>query len=162
MDYQVSGAILTSLAAIVGDGGTNYWYTPPSGSVIRYHDFTSQVLDDSLGQVYCLVPDRVEREPHTNKHMLARAHFDLVMAKRVEAPDHPFSPPSTTRQQIQTRMAHDASKKLLGGDHTLGLARVITVDIPSVELGPEDTWTAAWAIAVLRLSVEYTHLRAAA
>lgn len=159
---QVVAAILTSLEAIVGDGGTTYWYTP--SKVIRYGGFTDACLNPMVGDpatIYVLIPSEEERTPFAmGGRWKARCILDIVAAQRfVPATEDPFNPPSPDRWQIQNRLARDIERKLLAGATVGGLA--IDTEVQVVDRDPEDTHVDGWAVVLLRTLVEYEYAETA-
>jgi hypothetical protein len=164
MVEQIEAALEASLAGIVGDSGANYWYTP--SAAVRFADLTDQCLDTERGKrgpIYILSHDRIETNLGVAR-VVDRVLFLDVAAlylMRRTTPEGPFVVDPSERYKIQNRMAGDISKKLTGGDLTLG-GLVTLTEVINASMAAEETWLDSWALVFLRLRVSYRAARSAA
>jgi len=157
---QVVAAIKTSLAAIVADGGSTYWYTP--SAVVRYGGFSMECLSETKGStIIVLIPGEEERVPFAmGGRWQARCMLDIAAATQfAPVTEDPFNPPSPDRWQVQNRLARDIEKKLLAGATVGGLA--IDTEVQVVDRDPEDTYVERWAVVFLRVLVIYEYTETA-
>jgi hypothetical protein len=158
---QIAVRVQELLAAIVGDGGATYWFTPTT--VARFAGFTSACLDTSKTTVYVISPDRRERRIDNNRQIEVTKYFDLSLAtkNKLSNAEGPFASGAAQRALYQARMQADVEKALTGGDITLGLSGigVYRAEITLWDEDPETTFETAWAITYGRLAVTYRHLR---
>jgi hypothetical protein len=155
---QVAAKIKTTLAAIVGDSGSTYWYTP--SAVYRAPALVEGLLDRSLAStptIYVLIPDEKEPQYSAFGRLWTTASYDLVCLQSWELPtsDAAEYQSSTLRETVQNRMEADVRKALFT-DPTLG-GLAITVDIPFVDQSAENTWFEGWAMTMLRVVVQFEH-----
>jgi len=150
---QIVAAMVTSLAAI---SGSTYHYPPDK--VVRSSFFGEHCLDESVGDpatVYVLIPDVYEFEEQTFTHTAGLLELDLVLMRRHEVGgvENPFEPPTSSRWQVQNRMIHDVQTKLRA-DLTVG-GRALHTRLTLADVGAEETFEEMWAMAFLRVEVEY-------
>lgn len=156
---QIAAALETSLAAIVGDRGATYWYTP---TVVKRVTFfpEEQDLDPTCDVIYLLRPgdeDIVEEE--TSAGCRGQMELFLVVAKLYKVPtENPFKEEAPTRWTVVNRLVRDAVRCLLS-DVTVG-GLVINVLTTSLSVD-RDRYLPTWAIAELRFVVEYPFLASA-
>lgn len=165
---QIVAAVKASIAAIIGDSGATYWYTPHK--VIRWHALTEECLDASAGDsatIYVISPGEDEREQMTQGGTAGRnggdARLTISLCQRYIPADgeQPFASQSVDRLLIQNRMAQDVEKKL-NLDTTLvgssGLAR--NLHVQAVDRSAETTWEEGWAIAFMHVRLQFDYVRA--
>lgn len=157
----IAEQILARLAAIRGDQGETYWYTPV---VVRSEGPDERLLDTSLETVYALTPDRKEERRATNDGpgciIDARAFFTLTLLGQCRTPTtNPFVNTGITRDVIQERMKADASKALRSDANLGGVS--IDLTITETEEGPP-TFVEGWAMVLMRLMVRYHYAKEAA
>lgn len=152
--HQIAEALKARLAAIVGDGGTTYWYTP--ARAVRVQAYDRLVADPSIGQVYAV---RAGEERHTEAGtgglLGVEAEFWVLILRQTEAADdQPFGADESTKATEQDRMVRDFLRALwldvtLGGlvENVVDGSLVIDRDV-DVEL---------WACAEARFTVRYTY-----
>jgi hypothetical protein len=155
---QIAMAVAAQLRTIVGDGGTNYWYTP--SRVVRVVTLDQTVLDTSMDVVYAISADRQEEQPRTNgPNGIIRntSYLTLTLLKRyAPSTENPFKAVAPTRLTLQERMLRDVRKKLRADVKLTigGLDGVSTyVALPDAELEPESTFIDGWACAFARCVV---------
>lgn len=151
---QIVAALVTSLEGIVGDSGATYWFTP--GKVVRAPEFSSTTLRSDYSTIYVLSADDEQDDEIAYGHIGARMKVDLVVANRFDPTNEdPFNPSLPQRWTVQNRLVQDA-KKRLRSDKTLGgLAQHIHV--PLTERAADDTYLADWAVAFLRVLIDYSY-----
>lgn len=161
---QIADAIVSTLAAIVGDNGTNYHYTP--GAVVRSHVVTVDMLDPGIDPLYVLTPDRKEERPRSSLGVggiiRGRAFWTLTLLKvhrpasekpPMNSPEVPTPVDGETRWTKEERMQRDVKKALRADPHLGGLSSY--VDVAESEDGNQDTEVAGWAVTFVRLAVTY-------
>ncbi len=163
---QIIDAILALFRTIEADRGVTFWYTP--GLVKEVEGFTSACLDDSFANVsddgkatlYLLTPDEEETVEETSGTIEAHMRLDLLVARQVNAVDHPLKDPEGGNvRKIQDRLSRDA-KKLIHTNSDLG-GMVINLEVLRTEYAAEEVGAGgAWAMALLRLQVHYEYWKA--
>lgn len=158
---QIVEALRTRLAAIVGDGGSTYWYTP--ARVVRAQVYDRLLADDSVGTpIYAL---RAGEETHEEEStgdavsgggIRARAEvFVLLMARTQAADDSPFGFDGETKALEQDRMIRDVLKKLWQDVTLGGLATNLSDGQLVVD---REVDVEGWACVEVRLAVVYSYL----
>jgi hypothetical protein len=110
--YQALVKIRDYLRDVVGDGGTNYWYTPRAVEIVT--DWNDPLLwDEAGGTVYGVrVGDAIHREETTGENRCEADVYVLVTTREEE--------PGNTVRNVQ-RMLRDVRRCLLQSDRvTLG------------------------------------------
>lgn len=163
---QIIDAILALFRTIVADRGANFWYTP--GLVKDVEGFSAACLDDSFADLadegkatlYLLAPDEEETAEETTGTIEALMRLDLLLARQVDAVDHPLKDPdSPSVRKVQNRLARDAKKLIHTNSDLGGLAinfEVLRTEYASEEVGAGG----AWACVLLRLQVHYEYWKA--
>lgn len=163
---QIADAMRTLLAAITGDSGTTYWYTP--SAVVRAPGLTSECLDTSKGSpstIYVLSPGEEEHERATlggtSGSYFADARIDLSLCQHfTPGTENPHnSPPDPSRWEIQNRMAQDVLKRLYT-DTTLG-GLALNLAVTTVHREAEETFDPQWAMTFMRVRVFYQYAASA-
>lgn len=159
--WQIVEAIRAKLAAIAGDGGATYWYTPTH--VLRVSSWERMLADSSLEQILAL---RAQEETHgeegtgslsTGGSVRTRAELTLLMLRRDERDTtNPFEEASPTREQIVDRMVRDVLRALWD-DVTLG-GLAINVVAGSFIVDRDVAVEGKWAVAEARFAVDYDYL----
>lgn len=157
---QIAEALRVRLAAIVGDNGTTYWYTPERA--VRVGQYDRLIADPSLGQVYAIRPgEETHREYSTGDAIsggvvAAEAELFVLMLRPTEASDDaPFGADGVTKSLEQDRMVRDFLRALWL-DVTLGGLALNVVDGSLIV--DRDVDVEGWAAAEARLTVSYTYL----
>mgnify|MGYP007083450416 CR=1 FL=1 len=153
---QVAVALQARLAAIVGDAGANYWYTPTH--VLRVDDF----LVDHLRHEHQLI---VQIRPGLDRPVLrtsgtVRREMELYVLSCYRWQPNtqdPYSVSAPTRWTIQSRLARDVEKAVLSDVTFSGLTLYAHVEEVSRDFFIEDSFP--WAPVELRLMVAYEHER---
>jgi hypothetical protein len=159
---QIVEAIRARLAAIVGDAGATFWYTP---TVRRVRAIESTCLDNTFADpvsgkttLYLLTPDDEEDLEEPAHTVEAVMFVDLVVAREIDKVDHPLKTPvEGLPETIQNRLIRDAKKKLRQ-DVTLG-GLVDNVEFRRTERSAEETFIAGWAVAAMRLQISYSYFQ---
>lgn len=155
--------VVAALAVLAAAGGH---YTPDH--VFRHPTFDGTCYGkDYRDVIYVLVPDRTERQPNTNKTLLARMLFDVVALRRLPVPYsdvNPLSPPAEPRSVIQSRLAEDVENKLTSDPTYAAYAglEVWDIQVTTDERDADLTDLEGWACAYLRTQVQYYYRRGAA
>lgn len=154
---QLVAALQTDLSDIVGDGGANYFYTPDR--VLRQPAFHGGCLDPSLTTIYVLSPGAVDDVlAHSTIGIRAALTVDVAIATRFQAgTEDPFNEPTPSRWTVQTRLEHDA-KKRIRADYKLGRPDLgCFVEIQHTEYVAHQTYLDGWALVFMRLVVHYIY-----
>ena len=151
---QIAAALQTSLAAIVGDGGATYWYTP---SVVLRVSFFPQgfMFEPAAGPVqYVLSPGGEDIiEERTSQGAAAEHEFVLQVAMLLDAPtENPYIEATPIRATVVNRLVRDAVRKLLS-DVVLGglVGNVVTTSLAI----DREQYDPRWAMAQIRFTVSY-------
>lgn len=151
---QIQAKVKTELAAIVGDAGVNYWYTPDK--VTRVDEWHRNHLVETYGIIY-LVSDRGDVNLNLRESALGKDARDLDVPilvayqdKRDEKDPHRATTGSGT---IRNRMLQDVTKKL-NSDYKRG-ALAINTEIPRELRDFEEP--AGWIVGELLATVTYDH-----
>ena len=165
---RVLQALQSAFQAIVAGesyGGGTYNYTPKH--VLRFPALTSECLraDADGNVIYVISPDETQINPSTFTDDEAMAAFDISLARRFTPTkgDDPYDPPTEDRLLIQNRLLQDAMGCLAAVNEAQTRPFGITVQIhPRFEnRKAEDTYMAGWALAFLRIDVQYDYTRTA-
>jgi hypothetical protein len=153
---QIADAVVAKLAAIVGDGGETYWFTP--GAVVRAHVVASSMLNPAIDPLYVVTPDRKEEARRSSLGrggiIRGRAFLTLTLLKRhAVASEAPLTAETPTRWTLEERMQRDVRKALREDPHLGGVSSGI--DLVESEDGNQDTELAGYAMTFLRLMVIY-------
>jgi hypothetical protein len=153
-DELVVQAVVARLAAIVGDLGATYWYTP---TVRRVIEPTEADLDASLPAIYFLAPgDQADEEAGSGGVAAARAELFLTLCVRLPGEGHKDE--QQTRWVTANRAVGDVKRALLA-DVTLG-GLVDNVFFGSVRID-RSFFVERWAWAEMRFTLAYDYTRAA-
>lgn len=158
--HQIAEALKTRLSAIVGDGGTTYWYTPDR--VVRVQSYDRLIADPTVGMVYAIrAGEERHREegtggPTTGGQVGAEAEFFVLMLRPSDASDdNPFGADESTKPIEQGRMVRDFLRALWL-DVTLG-GLALNISDGSLMID-RDVDVEGWAVAEARFTVLYTYL----
>jgi hypothetical protein len=152
---QIIDALKALLLSIEADGGATYWYTP--NACIEFADWAAQCVNTPQATVYCISPVDSDVREQTFRDTEVSAELKLSLAHRFDdTAENPFDASQVpNRQQIQSRLIQDATKKLNTDDNwTLGglaLRGKITTEIRN----SDETFWKGWAIAHLLIRVNY-------
>jgi hypothetical protein len=159
LHHQIAEALRTRLAAITGDGGTTYWYTP--AGVARVQAYDRLVADPTVGMVYAIrAGEERHREegtgsPTTGGLVAAEAEFWVLMLRPTEATDdNPFGADASTKATEQDRMVRDFLRALWLDVTLGGLANNIVDGSLIVD---RDMEVEGWAVAEARFAVFYSY-----
>ena len=154
---QIAEALKARLAAIMGDQGTTYGYTPEG--VARVQAYDRLLADPSVGMVYAL---RAGSEQHVEEStgdatsgggMGATAEFFVLMLRpTLAADDNPFGADASTKAIEQDRMVRDFLRALLLDVTLGGLAYNVVAGSLVVD---RDMEVEGWAVAEARFTVAY-------
>ena len=136
--------------------GDSYWYRP---RVVRIPGFKETYLDASLETIYFLVPGNESPMPMTFGRMKSELRLDLLLARRFEGGDDPFSPPDPDRWEEQDRIRQDATK-VLEADFKVGGTSIET-HITRVEMAAEDVFHETWAVVFMSLLATFEYAEGA-
>lgn len=151
---QIVVALRTLLAGIVSDAGVTYWYTPDL--VERAADFYEACLNEGLTTIYCLSPDDEDDSFRDSARSVKSVmKVDLVVATRFLGPENPLDQPDPDRWKLQSRLIHDAKKKIRS-DYRLG-GLCLWMEIPTTDRSAERTYKEGWAIARMRIHIHYQY-----
>ena len=159
---QIVAAVVGEIGAIRQDGGLTYWYDfggDENHRTIRTFGLFGALFDATVAFFCAVIPDDSAKRRDMNKTHFAEARFDIVAALRFEGGDDPFSPPTPTRQTVQSRLAQDAERKLMA-DPALNAYRgleVTDLKVISEDRGADTTFDAEWAIVILRVAITYRY-----
>jgi len=151
---RIAEALKARFAAIVGDNGTTYWYTP--ARVARVQAYDRLIADPSVGAVYAI---RAGEERHTEEGtgglVGAEAEFwTLLLRPTLSSDDNPFGTDESTKAIEQDRMVRDFLRALFL-DVTLGGLASNVVDGSLVI--DRDVDVEGWACAEARYTVRYSY-----
>ncbi len=151
---QIAEALKARLAAIAGDNGTAYWYTP--AKVVRVQAYDRLIADPSVGMVYAIrAGEERHAEETTGGGVVAEAEFFCLMLRPTEAADdQPFGADESTKATEQDRMVRDFLRALWL-DVTLGGLASNVVDGSLVI--DRDVDVEKWAVAEARFTVRYSY-----
>lgn len=166
---QIIAGVRSRLQAIVGDGGTSYWWTPHA--VVVSPALTQLCLRSSLGTgfetdpatIYVLSPGPEEKAGATlgrNGSQRAVMSLDLSLCRFFPANEDPHDPPNPDRVTVQSRLLRDAEKALLkdiadGVQPLFGVAGCVGIEVSAADRTAEATWEQNWALAFLRAEISY-------
>jgi hypothetical protein len=156
---QIAAAIQTSLAAIVSDGGTTYWYTP--GAVVRTLWFSDEEGDLNLlqeeigGAIYAIRPGDETHEEGTTGQMRAEADIFILVAMPFTDPETPFANAVPSRWTVVNRMVRDVLRKLLVDVRLLSAGGAVENIFASPVIVDRDRFVEGWAIAEIQMQVSY-------
>lgn len=172
-DQIIDGIVDLFRSTVVGDGGANYWFTP--GLVKDVEGFSIACLDDSYANVdddnkttlYLLTPDEDEILEQTTGSIEAHMRLNLLLARQVDAVDHPLKDASTgSIRKIQNRLSRDAQKVINTNSdlRTVSLSSggtVINFQVLRSEFASEEVGVAGstWAVVLMRLQVHYEYMK---
>jgi hypothetical protein len=158
---QLAAAVQASLAAIAGDAGATYWYTP--GAVVRTlwfdEDGPNNVLDASIsGPIYAVRPGDEQHEEKVTQSTDAEADLFILVAKVFRDSDSPFKPASPSRWTVINRMVRDVLRKLLQDPQLLSVGGAVDNIFVVPGIVYRDRWVDGWAIAEIHLRIGYRYL----
>jgi hypothetical protein len=152
----IADAIVSRLAAIVGDDGATYHFTP--GLVRRAHVIVEGMLDSTVDPLYFVTPDRKEESRRTSLGVggiiRGRAYLTVSLFKRhVPATERPHLAEAPTRWTLEERMQADVRKALREDPHLGGVSS--SLELVESEDGNADTEIAGWAMTFMRVIATY-------
>lgn len=153
---QIVAAIKTDLEAIVGDSGTNYWYTPDI--VVRVDEYRNAHLKEIYDTIYLIRETGYERTTD-----IAAAFgevgamlevFVMALTKDPRNADErdPFDA-TTLAGTYRNRMVRDVVKKL-ESDRTLG---GLAFNVEYSGVGRDFEEPEGWIVAEIAFDVHYIH-----
>ena len=150
---QVAAKMESLLAAIVGDDGTTFWYTP---MVIRTHSIDLGILEGGFKTIYAIAPDEEESTEESSGRFEKVTRLVLMLARRHDSDDSHHGAKAPLRHTEQNRMIHDVDRALLG-DTTLG-GLVDNFEIPRRLQNADDVWVEGWAVVMCDVQATYSAL----
>lgn len=151
--YQIAEALKARLAAITGDLGATYWYTPDR--VVRVQTYDRLVADPTVGMVYALRAGEERHREEATQVVGAEAEFFCLMLRPTEAADDaPFGADESTKAREQDRMVRDFLKALWGDVTLGGLANNVVDGSLFVD---RDVDVEGWACVEARFAVSYSY-----
>lgn len=146
---QVVQALQAWLQGITADGGASYWLSPER--VIRAPTFHAGCVDPTLETIYILSPEDVVDEWRDFCTWRSTLPVNLTAITKFDAVADPFAQPTPGRWTLQTRLEHDAKRRILGSPAFVeSLGFTVQADIPLTVYSPETYWD-GWAGVFLRL-----------
>lgn len=158
---QLAAAIKTSLAAIVGDAGTTYWYTPGAVARSSWSEDDTPLLDPSVvGPIYAVRPGEERHTEDVGEVVNVLADIHILLVSRFETPEAPLTPATPSRATVVNRMVRDVLRKLLadvqlGAFSVGGLVENIFAEPVIVD---RDRFVAGWAIAEIVFASAYRYV----
>jgi hypothetical protein len=154
--HAIGEALKARLAALTGDNGAAYWYTPDR--VVRVQAYDRLVADPTVGMVYAIRAGEERHREEATQTVMAEAEWWVLMLRPTEAADDsPFGADESTKATEQDRMARDFLKALWT-DVTLGGLALNVVD-GSLYVD-RDMDVEGWAVVEARLSILYSYPKA--
>lgn len=157
--HRIAEAIKARLAAIVGDNGATYWYSPDR--VVRVQAWDRLIADPTVGMVYGIrAGEERHREestggPSTGGIVAAEAEFWVLMLRPSSAADdQPFGADESTKATEQDRMVRDFLRALWLDVTLGGLASNISDGSLAID---RDVDVEGWAVAEARFVVLYSY-----
>lgn len=152
--YQVLEAIQSRLAAIAGDGGSTYWYTPDK--TVRCTVYDRLLADPSAGdQIYAVRAGEERHQEETAQSVAAEAEvFVLMLRRTAEVDESPFGPDGGLKAREQDRMAQDILRKLWSDPTLGGLVNNVAGDRLYLD---RDVDIEGWACVEARFTVFYSY-----
>lgn len=162
---QIIDAIVSSLRAITGDGGTTYWFSPVA--VVPVDFFLPSLLDATLSKeqpIYAVRPgveEHVEGETGDSVGRVA-ATMEVFIVCLLSFPgpveaDNPFAPPALSRRRAVNRMVRDVLRKLLVDVRLISAGGAVNNVFDSPVLVDRDRAIDNWAMAEINFRVSYTY-----
>lgn len=151
---QIAEALKARFAALVGNSGTTYWYTP--ARVVRVQAYDRLIADPSVGSIYAIrAGEERHSEEGTGGLTAAEAEFWVLLLRPTQASDdNPFGSDESTKAIEQDRMVRDFLRALFL-DVTLGGLASNVVDGSLVV--DRDVEVEGWAVAEARFTVRYSY-----
>lgn len=153
----IEAAVRSSLAAIVGDAGANYWFTP--SVALRHFGIVKEMFDASVDLAYFVIGDDIDSEEDASYFVTKQLPLDVVGIKRFIDDERPFKAIDPKRGTIQLRMLRDVERKLRldyqpGGTYN-GL--VENIDVVALERSHDRTYMEGFAVVFARVLITYSH-----
>jgi hypothetical protein len=155
---QITVAIVNKLAAIAGDGGATYWFTPTK--VVRvpgWAAWENDWLDEKYPVLYFVKPGLRTYQEDATRGMEGHMELWLLLATQY-LPDtlNPInlaSEPAPLGETLGNRMQRDV-EKALRVDITLG-GLAVNVEMPDVN--PMTPYLERWALVEARLKIWFLY-----
>ena len=157
----IAEAVRSSLAAINGDSGLTYWFTP--GAVVRTLWFEetgpNSVLDSSItGPIYAIRPGEEDHTEGTTQEIDAAMDLFILVAAPFGTPDSPFEPANPSRWTVINRMVRDVLRKLLQDVQLLSIGGAVENVMATPTIVDRDRFVEGWAIAEIHLRISYSYV----
>lgn len=149
---QILAAIKTRLAAIVGDSGVNYWYTPTAVARIdNWAAWEPEWFDQGNYTTVYLIRGGDETVIEHVDFSIDREleYFILGGTKFDTSTLNPFSQTGTISQTVQNRLIADVQKKIWSDVTLGGLGGIINNEVTDV--GRMTPMVEGWAVVQFRL-----------
>jgi hypothetical protein len=154
----IVSTLKTTLEAVIGDGGTSYWYTPSVVWTVPY--FEDRHLDGSHEYILLIRSGDETHEEHASGGMMrADAEVFILVARKYEpATEHPAEVASPDRSTLIDRCVRDVLRAVLANPK-LGLSYVENVAAEPVIVDRAQE-VEGWALAEIRTVVRYEYQKA--
>jgi hypothetical protein len=159
LHHQIAEALKARFAAIVGDNGTTYWYSPDR--VVRVQAWDRLIADPTVGCVYGLrAGEERHREegtgaPSSGGQVGAEAEFWVLMLRPTAAVDEsPFGEDASVKATEQDRMVRDFLRALWLDVTLGGLASNVADGSLVID---RDVDVEGWAVVEARFTVLYSY-----